>query len=415
MTDIDVHEIRKDFPILRVKVHGRPLVYLDSAATSQKPNAVIDTVSEYYRNYNSNIHRGLYTLSEKSTEMYTDSKKLAAKLINAKSYRSLVYCRNTTEAINTVALSWGETNVSRGDTILLTPMEHHSNIVPWQLLSKRKGAALEYVALTEDNNFIDMDNLKERLEKRPKLLAITHESNVLGSINDIKRITRLAHSYGTTVLVDGAQSAPHFPVDVSDLDCDFFVFSSHKMLGPAGIGILYGKEVLLEAMPPVYGGGDMIRSVDFDSSTWNELPWKFEAGTPNIEGGIGFGAAVEYLKGIGLDNVRRHEEALLRHAFDRLAEVKDVKVYGPGKKDIKNRGGIISFNIKGAHPHDVATIFDSEGVAIRAGHHCAMPLVNTILGEGAVARLSFYMYNTEEEIDRAVETIHKVRSVLKIK
>lgn len=415
MSGINVEAVRKDFPILKVKVHRRPLTYLDSAATSQKPNAVIEAVSDYYKHYNANIHRGMYDISEKATEKYTESKELAAKMINAESYRNVIYCRNTTEAINTVALSWGEANIEKGDRILLTPMEHHSNIVPWQLLAKRKGAHVEYTALTEDNNFIDMKNLEERLSKRPKILALTHESNVLGSINDVKKITRLAHSYGVKVLVDGAQSVPHFDVDVRDIGCDFFAFSSHKMLGPAGIGVLYGKEELLDEMQPVYGGGDMIRSVDFDSSTWNDLPWKFEAGTSNIEGGIGFGAAIEYLHGIGMENIRKHEEELLAYALDRLKDVKGVTVYGPEKKDLKKRGAIVSFNIHGAHPHDVATIFDSEGVAIRAGHHCAMPLVNTVLHEGAVARMSFYLYNTKEEIDRAVAALEKVRTVLRLK
>lgn len=414
MAGIDVTDIRKDFPILSTTNHGKPLVYLDSAATSQKPLYVINRVSEYYKTFNANIHRGLYELSMRSTEEYQRSKELSAKLINAESYRDIIYCRNTTDAINIVALSWGEPNIGKGDRILITDMEHHSNIVPWLMLAKRKKAILEHAKL-KDKSFVDMDDFKEKLEHGPKMVAITHASNVLGTINDAKEMARLAHKAGALVLIDAAQSVPHMPVDVKDMDCDFLTFSSHKMLGPAGIGVLYGKDQLLESITPAIVGSDMIRSVTFDSASWNELPWKFESGTPNMEGGVGLAAAIEYLEKIGMRRIREHEMKIARYALKRLDEVKGVKVYGPGLKDADKRGGVVSFNIDGAHPHDVATIFDSEGIAIRAGHHCAMPLVNQVLEETSVARMSFYLYNMEEEVDKAVDAISKVRKVLRIK
>ena len=414
MAGIDVTDIRKDFPILSTTNHGKPLVYLDSAATSQKPLYVINRVSEYYKTFNANIHRGLYELSMRSTEEYQRSKELSAKLINAESYRDIIYCRNTTDAINIVALSWGEPNIEKGDRILITDMEHHSNIVPWLMLAKRKKAILEHAKL-KDKSFVDMDDFKEKLEHGPKMVAITHASNVLGTINDAKEMARLAHKAGALVLIDAAQSLPHMPVDVKDMDCDFLTFSSHKMLGPAGIGVLYGKDQLLESITPAIVGSDMIRSVTFDSADWNELPWKFESGTPNMEGGVGLAAAIEYLERIGMRRIREHEMKIARYALKRLDEVKGVKVYGPGLKDADKRGGVVSFNIDGAHPHDVATIFDSEGIAIRAGHHCAMPLVNQVLEETSVARMSFYLYNMEEEVDKAVDAISKVRKVLRIK
>ncbi len=414
MADLDVTDIRKDFPILSTTNHGKPLVYLDSAATSQKPLYVINRVSEYYKTFNANIHRGLYELSMKSTEEYQRSKELSAKLINAESYRDIIYCRNTTDAINIVALSWGEPNIGKGDRILITDMEHHSNIVPWLMLAKRKKAILEHARL-KDKSFVDMDDFKEKLEHGPKMVAITHASNVLGTINNAKEMARLAHKAGALVLIDAAQSVPHMPVDVKDIDCDFLAFSSHKMLGPAGVGVLYGKDQLLESITPAIVGSDMIRSVTFDSADWNELPWKFESGTPNMEGGVGLAAAIEYLERIGMRRIREHEMKIARYALKRLEEVRGVKVYGPGVRDADKRGGVVSFNIAGAHPHDVATIFDSEGIAIRAGHHCAMPLVNQVLDETSVARMSFYLYNMEEEVDRAVDAISKVRKVLRIK
>ena len=416
MAGLNVEQIRRDFPILSTTMKGKPLVYLDSAATSQKPSSVIDTVSNYYKTYNANIHRGLYDISARATEEYTRSKELVAKFINADSYNEVVYVRNATEAINLVALSWAEHNIKKGDIILTTQMEHHSNIVPWQMLAKRKGAIVEYVKL-KDGSTVDMDDYKAKLGRKPKLVAFTHVSNVLGTINDAKTMVKLAHDHGAKALVDAAQSVPHMRVDVRDLDCDFMAFSGHKMLGPAGTGVLYGKVDLLEQTEPVLGGGDMIRSVKFEGSTWNELPWKFEAGTSNIEGGIGLGAAVEYINKVGIDKIRQHEIAVTRYALNRLEELKDVQVYGIRFDNAteRNRAGVVSFNINGAHPHDVAEIFNSEGIAIRAGHHCAMPLVNEVLGVPSVARMSFYLYTKEEEVDKAVDAVDKVRKVLRIK
>lgn len=408
---LDVDKVRKDFPILSTKMSGKPLVYLDNASTSQKPAQVIDAIRDYYRSYNSNIHRGLYDISIKATEEYTKSKESAAKLINADSYRNIVYTRNTTESLNVLALSLGE-GLKKGDTILITEMEHHSNIVPWQLLAQRKNAVLEYVKLDRKSMLIDMNDYENKLKKKPKIVSFASASNVLGTVNDSKRMTELAHENGATVIIDAAQSVPHMPVDVKRIGCDFMAFSSHKMLGPSGIGVLYGKEELLEKMNPVLGGGDMIRSVDFQRSEWNELPWKFEAGTSNIEGGIGFGRAIEYLMDVGVENVEKHERELTKYAIERLSKTKGVKIHGP--VDLNSRIGVISFSVDGAHPHDVSQIFNSEGIAIRAGHHCAMPLVNKVLNETAVSRMSFYLYNTKDEIDRAVETIGKVRKVLKL-
>ena len=406
-------EIKKDFPIFNRTIYGKPLVYLDSAATSQKPISVIEKITDYYKNYNANIHRGIYKIAEEATEAYQISKDLTAKFINAESYRSIIYCRNTTEAINLVALTFGNASIKRGDHILITGMEHHSNIVPWQLLANRVGATLDY-AMLKDGTCLNIEDYKKKLEVKPKIVALTQVSNVLGTINDVKELAKMAHEAGAIVLIDGAQSVPHMPVDVKDIDADFFAFSSHKMLGPAGLGVLYGKEDLLENTEPLYGGGDMIRSVDFQKSTWNELPWKFESGTPNIEGGIGHGAAIEYLNKIGMKNIREHEKELATYALKRLEEVEGIEVYGY-KEGGEEKAGVISFNINGAHPHDVATIFDSEGICIRAGHHCAMPLVKSILGEPAVARMSFYIYNTEKDVDAAISAIDKVREVLKLK
>ncbi|MDE1860632.1 MAG: SufS family cysteine desulfurase [Candidatus Micrarchaeota archaeon] len=409
----DTDRIRNDFPILGIKVNGKPFVYLDSAATSQKPLSVIKAVDSYYRTYNSNIHRGLYSTSVKATDEYVRSKELAAKLVNAGSYRNVIYCRNTTDAINIVALSWGEANIRKGDHILITDMEHHSNIVPWLMLAKRKGAVLDHVQL-KGKESIDMEDLRKKLELKPKIFAFCHVSNVLGSINDAKGLTKLAHEAGAKVLVDAAQSVPHMPVDFKDIGCDFLAFSPHKMLGPAGLGVLCAGEELLDGITPAIVGSDMIRTVTFDSADWNELPWKFESGTPNMEGGIGFGAAIEYLNGIGMEKVRQHEMELTSYALKRLQEQEDITIYGYGAKNVAKRGGVISFNIKGAHPHDVASIFNSDGIAIRAGHHCAMPLVNQVLCETAVSRMSFYIYNKPEEIDKAIEAVGKVRKVLRL-
>ncbi len=408
MAGFDVERVRADFPILGKTSNGKRLAYLDSAATAQKPKRVIDAVSDYYRGYNANIHRGMYDISVRATNAYTESKELIARFINAPSYRDIVYCRNTTEAINLVALSWAERHVKKGDSILITEMEHHSNIVPWQMLARRKGAKLEYTKLTKDLG-IDMEHYKAMLEHGPKLVAFTHVSNVLGVINDAKEMTRLAHSHGATVLLDGAQSVPHTRVDVGDIGCDFMAFSGHKMLGPAGVGVLYGREDLLEEMEPVYGGGDMIRSVSFESCEWNELPWKFEAGTQNIEGAIGLGEAVKYINSIGMGSMQRHEKGLLEYALGVFEGIDDVRLYN--KAGAGKRSAIIPFNVDGIHAHDVSAVFDSEGIAIRAGHHCAMPLVNSVMHEDSVARISLYLYNTRDEIDRAAAAMEKARAL----
>lgn len=414
MKGIDAAKIREDFPILKRKMSGKRLIYLDSAATSQKPESVINAIDNYYRSYNSNIHRGLYRIAEEATEAYTGSKEKVAKLINAGSYRNIVYCRNTTEAINMVALSLGESMLEKGDVVLTTEMEHHSNIVPWQMLAKRKGSKVEYARLDENKKFIDMEDYKSGLEKNPKIVTFTAASNVLGTINDIKEMTRLAHKKGAVVVVDGAQHVPHMQIDVGEIGCDFLAFSGHKMFGPAGIGVLYGKEEALESMEPVLGGGDMIRSVSFASCSWNELPWKFEAGTSNIEGGIGLGAAVDYMLSIGMGRIREHEEKLTKYALESMADIHGVKIFGPALDETSRRGGTISFNVDGIHPHDLSTIFDSEGIAIRAGHHCAMPLVNSVLGQDAVARISFYAYNSEEDVDALAPAISKAKEVLRV-
>jgi len=404
-----------DFPIFETKMNGKPLIYLDSASTSQKPRQVLEAIDDFYRNYNANVHRGIYKIAEKATSEYTNSKEKVAKFINAGSMQEIVYVRNATEAINIAALSWGEHNIGKGDGIVLTQMEHHSNMVPWMLLAKRKGAKIDYVELDKRNGKLDMSSLKYALDKRPKLVAFTHASNVLGIITDAKEITRRAHKAGATVVIDAAQSVPHMEVDVRDIDSDFFAFSGHKMLGPTGIGVLHAKRDLLESLEPIMGGGDMIRSVLYDSVSWNDLPWKFEAGTPDISGGIGLGAAVDYLSGVGMRKVREHEKKLTRYALEKLKGIKSVTVYGPEEKDMENRGGVISFAIEGVHPHDVAQIFDSEGVAIRAGHHCAMPLVTQRLGVASLSRMSFHIYNDESDIDTAVKAIEKVKKIFRVK
>ncbi len=407
---LDPYRIREDFPILKTKVNGKQLVYLDNAATSQKPRQVINAISEYYRKYNANIHRGIYKLSEKATEKYVESKEKVAKFIGARGIEEIVYTRNTTEALNLVAIAWGEANIKEGDHILISEMEHHSNIVPWQLLAKRKKAKLDYVKINSETS-LEMESLKEGLEKSPKIVSLTHVSNVTGTINEIKSIAKLVHESGALFLVDGAQSLPHMPVNVEDLSCDMLAFSGHKMLGPTGIGVLYARREILDSMPPFLGGGDMIKAVSYESAIWNDLPWKFEAGTSNIEGGIGLGAAIDYLKRIGMQNIHEHEKALTEYALKRMSEIRNVEVYGYGLEKLEKRSGVISFSIKGVHPHDIAQIFDSEGIAIRAGHHCAMPLVKKLISNGSVARMSFYLYNTKEEVDKAIDAIIKVKKM----
>ena len=411
---LDVTAIKKDFPILNIKVNGKTLVYLDSAATSQKPRQVIDAIYDYYTKYNANIHRGVYQIAEKATEEYTKSKMKVANLIGTSSIEEIIYVRNTTEAINTVALAWGGTNVKKGDHILISQMEHHSNIVPWQMLAKKTGAVLDYIKLDKEKLRLSEESLEKELEKNPKIVSVTHVSNVLGSINDVKKITKLAKKRGALVVIDAAQSVPHMPVDVSDIGCDFFAFSGHKMLGPTGIGVLYGKREILDSTDPLFGGGEMIKRVDFQSYTPNDLPWKFEAGTANVEGGIALGVAIDYLQKIGLPSIRAHEKQVTKYALEELSKIKNVKTFGCGTEEIDKRGGVVSFSINRVHPHDVATIFDQDAIAIRAGHHCAMPLVTGVLGEGALSRMSFYLYTDESDIDKAVKAIYNIKKIFKV-
>jgi cysteine desulfurase/selenocysteine lyase len=392
--------IKEDFPILRRKINGKRFVYLDNAATSQRPIQVIDTVTKFYKFYNANIHRGIYKVAEEATEMYENSKEKVKDFINAKEKAEIVYVRNTTEAINFVALSLGE-KVKKGEKIVVSKMEHHSNLVPWQLLAKRKKAKLEFVELKDFE--IDINDFEKKV-KDAKIVTLTHVSNVLGTINDARTLAKIAHENDAYFLLDGAQSVPHMKVDVKKLDCDFLAFSGHKMLAPFGIGALYGKKEILEEMRPVFGGGDMIKECNLLRCSWNELPYKFEAGTQNIEGAIGLSAAIDYLEKLGMEKIQKHEEELTKYALNLLEDEAGVEIYGP-----KERSGIIAFNIKGVHAHDVASFFDKEGVAIRAGHHCAMPLVRGVLKQNAVARMSFYFYNFKEDIDTAIEAIRKLK------
>lgn len=400
--------IREDFPILHQTVNGKPLIYLDSTATSQKPESVIRVMDEYYRKYNANVHRGVYSLAEEATARYEAARKKVQKFINAKSYREVIYTRNATEAINLVAYAWGRKNIQEGDEIVSTLIEHHSNIVPWQLLAKEKNAKLNFIGV-DDQARLRPEDIEKLITPKTKLVAATMMSNVAGTITPIKQIIERAHSVGALVLVDGAQTVPHMPVDVQALDVDFLAFSGHKMLGPF-VGILYGKRALLEAMNPFMGGGDMIREVHLDQSTWNELPYKFEAGTPAIVEAIGLGAAVDYLNALGMDNVREHERELTTYALEKIGCVEGIHIVGP--KSAAERGGVVAFDVPGVHPHDVAQIFDREGICVRAGHHCAMPL-HDHYGLAATTRASFYVYNIPDEIDKLVETLGKVREIFK--
>ena len=404
---LDVQAIRADFPILSQSVNGKPLAFLDSAASSQKPLAVIEAMNEYYRTTHANVHRGVYAISERATELYEGARKKVARFIGAKSSREIVFTRNTTESINLVAQAWGRANLKPGDEILLTELEHHSNLVPWQLIARETGAKLRYIPV-DGQGVLQLDGLDALLTGRVKIAAFTQISNMLGTITPAAEIVRRAKAAGALTLVDAAQGIPHLPTNVQELGCDFLAFSGHKMCGPTGVGVLYGRRDLLEAMPPFLGGGDMIRRVTFESAEWNELPWKFEAGTPAIAEGIGLGAAVDYLSGLGMEAVRAHERELIAYALDRLAEVPTVAVYGPADPDI--RGGVATFNVGDIHPHDVAAVLDTEGIAIRAGHHCAMPL-HEKFGLTATSRASFYVYTIREEIDRLVAGLYKARSI----
>lgn len=403
----DIKRIRQDFPILEREVHpGVKLTYLDSAATSQKPEPVLQAMDNYYRLSNANIHRGVHTLAEEATAMYESARLRIANFIGAKSYREIIYTRNTTEAINLVAYSWARTNLKAEDIIILTEMEHHSNLVPWQILSAEKNVRLEFIPVTEEG-LLDLDAYQNLLELKPGLVAFTHMSNVLGTINPAKEIIRLAHAAGALTLVDAAQSVPHFKVNVQELDSDFVAFSGHKMCGPTGIGILYGKEAVLETMPPFMGGGDMIRKVFLRTFVPNELPHKFEAGTPAIAEAIGLGAAVDYLCNVDMTAIAAHEHQITSYALDRLSEISGLHLMGPANDQ---RGGVAAFTLAGVHPHDVAQILDEDGIAVRAGHHCAMPLHDKF-NIPASTRASFYLYTTEAEIDLLINGLEKVKAI----
>ena len=400
-------EIRKDFPILQRKTHDSvPLVYLDSTATSQKPQSVIEAMNEYYRRSNANIHRGVHTLAEEATAMYETAREKIARFINAASAKQIIYTRNATESINLVAYTWARANLKAGDLVILTEMEHHSNLVPWQMLQAERGIELDFIHVTEDG-LLDLDSYKTLLSRTPKLVAFTPMSNVLGTINPAADIIRMAHEVGAITIVDAAQSVPHLTVDVQALDADFLAFSAHKMCGPTGIGALYGKTDLLESMPPFLGGGDMIKEVKLRSFRPNTLPHKFEAGTPAIAEAVGFGAAVDYLTKVGMDNIAAHEHEITEYALERLEEIPGVKLFGPSAD---KKGGVAAFTFDGVHPHDVAQILDREGIAIRAGHHCAQPL-HEKFGIPATSRASFYLYNTKEEVDLLVNGIYKVKEM----
>ena len=402
---LDVEKIRRDFPVLHRKVYGKPLVYLDNAATSQKPASVIQTLVDYYEGYNSNVHRGVHALSMEATQRYEEAREKVARFIGAPSTENLIFVRNTTEGINLVASTWASANIGPGDEIVLTEMEHHSNLVPWQRLAKEKGARLRFLLVTEEGT-LDLSDLNTLLNPRTKLVSMTHMSNALGTINPVKEVARRARDFGALMMIDAAQSVPHLPVDVVDLDCDFLAFSGHKMLGPTGIGGLYVKSSVLEAMEPFLTGGEMVKEVTLDAATWNDLPMRFEAGTPNIADTIALGAAIDYLQALDMHQIHKHETQLTRYALESLRELsEDFTFYGT--TDLSIRGGIVSFYSNELHPHDLGTLLDREGIAIRAGHHCAMPLIREKLRVAATARASFYIYNTEEEIDLLVASLKK--------
>ncbi|MHA6251924.1 cysteine desulfurase [Oceanobacillus sp. CAU 1775] len=399
---MDVNAVRAQFPILDQEVNGFPLVYLDSSATSQKPISVIEAVNKYYREDNSNVHRGVHTLGTRATDKYEGAREKVRGFINAKSTAEIIFTRGTTTSLNTVAHSYGRANLKTGDEIIITHMEHHSNIIPWQQVAKATGATLKYLPLQEDGT-ISIADVKEMVTSQTKIVAITHVSNVLGTINPIKEIAKIVHQQDAILVVDGAQGVPHIEVDVQDLDCDFYAFSGHKMLAPTGIGVLYGKRELLENMEPIEFGGEMIDFVNLYDSTWKELPWKFEAGTPIIAGAIGLGAAIDFLKEVGQDNILAHEQKLAKYAMERMSAIEGLTIYGP-----EERAGLVTFNIDDVHPHDTATVLDTQGIAVRAGHHCAQPLMRW-LDVTATARASFYLYNTEEDIDRLAQGLLKAK------
>lgn len=399
---MNVQEVKAQFPILDQEINGYPLVYLDSAATSQKPLAVIEAVNRYYREYNSNVHRGVHTLGNYATEGYEGAREKVRRFIGAASTQEIIFTRGTTTSLNLVAASYARQVCEEGDEIVITPMEHHSNLIPWQQVAKATGATLKYIDLNEDGT-LNMDDARQKITARTKVVACTHVSNVLGTINPIAELAQLAHQHGAVIVVDGAQSTPHMSVNVQELGVDFYAFSGHKMCAPTGIGVLYGRKELLEQMEPIEFGGEMIDTVDLYESTWKELPHKFEGGTPIIAGAIGLGAAIDFLNEIGLEAIHQHEQRLVDYALNRLEEIKGLTIYGP-----KERGGLVTFNLGEIHPHDVATVLDSYGIAVRAGHHCAQPLMRW-LKVTATARASFYLYNTEEDVDRLVEGLLKTK------
>ncbi|MEM7335828.1 MAG: cysteine desulfurase [Chloroflexota bacterium] len=407
---LNINKVREDFPILQVEAHpGVPLIYLDSAASSQKPAPVINAMNQYYEMYNANVHRGIHALSEAATNAYENARERIAKFINAPDSAELIYVRNATEAFNLVAYSWGRANLGPGDEVLITEMEHHANIVPWQMICAEKGATLRYVPFAEDGT-LDLANLDELLNDKTKLFSFTAVSNVFGTVNPTKKLIDSAHAVGALAMIDAAQSVPHMPVDVQALNCDFLAFSSHKMCGPTGMGILYGKRELLEAMPPFMGGGDMIRRVSMEKSTYADLPHKFEAGTPSIAEGIGLGAAVDYLSSLGMENVHAHEQFITNYAVEALSEIQGLKIIGP---PAAQRGGVAAFEIEGLHAHDIAEIVDKDGIAVRAGHHCAMPL-HKRLGLSSTTRASFYVHTTTEEIDKLIVSLNRARGIFRL-
>jgi cysteine desulfurase/selenocysteine lyase len=406
---IDIEKIREDFPILKREIHPSiRLIYLDSAATSQKPESVIQAMDEYYRCFNANIHRGVYTIAEEATAKFEEARRKIGAFIGTNNSRQIVFTRNATEAINLVAYSWGRQELEQNDVVILTEMEHHANLIPWQILASENGIRLEFIQLMKDGT-LDLEHYSKLLLLKPKLVSFSQMSNVLGTINPAKKMIEMAHATGALVLVDAAQSVPHMPVDVVDLDADFLAFSAHKMLGPTGIGVLFGKEKLLEGMPPFMGGGDMIKKVHLRTFLSNDLPYKFEAGTPAVAEVIGFGAAIDYLTKIGMQNVAFHEQEIIKYALEQLKQFPELTVVGP---DAQLKGGVAAFTIAGIHPHDVAQILDADGIAVRAGHHCAMPL-HEILELEATTRVSFYLYNTQSEVDALVTGLHKVIHIFK--
>ncbi len=407
---IDPQRIRRDFPIFERTVNDKPLIYLDNAATTQRPRPVIDAVRHSYERQNANVHRAVHTLSYEASVAFENAHKKIARFVNANSWREIVFTRNATEGLNLVAFAWGMANLSEGDEIVITLMEHHSDIVPWQMLREQRGVKLTFVDVDEQGR-LRMDEFKDALNENVKLVGMIQASNVLGTINPVKRMIEMARDVGATTVVDAAQAAPHVPIDVQDLGCDFLAVSGHKMLGPSGTGFLHGRKALLEEMPPFLRGGDMIATVTTEGSTWNELPWKFEAGTPDVGGGIGLGAAADYLLELGLDNVYAHEQELVEYALDKMLGIDGVTVYGP--HDTEDRLAVISFNVDGVHPHDLASILDGEGIAVRSGHHCAQPLM-TRLGMDNTARASFYVYNDRDEVDALVAGVKKGKQLFQV-